>query len=504
MDKLRNRQRIFCGGYILSGKPCLVVLCVVLALVMAQACSNGPTETAADAAVGGSTDDDNNTKDSTENGDDDKSGDGDGITDNTDSNSHKVNGEPDDESNYLFSPDEIRTYEIKLSEKNLAFLDRDPAAEQYVEGELVFEGQTISPVGIRYKGSAGAFSICTGGGFGGIGNAAKTCPKMSMKVKINWQDPDALFYGVRKLQFHAMNSDDSLMREQLGYRTFRAMGIAAPRTAYVRLLINGELEGLFLLVEQVDGRFTRSRFQEGGKGNLYKEVWPVHLNANPYRRALRTNEDEDPSFARPRALASELRNAEPDARKAVVDRWMDLDYILRYVAADRVILHDDGPFHWYCGIPVAQGSNPGNCGNHNYYWYEAQNMDRFWIIAWDLDLAFGGNESTFLEDTWNNRQPDCNMPFWGLFGQRPPACDPLIYTWGGLTEPYRKAIDELLAGPFSVQTVNSHLDKWDAHIEDAVAEASKLPGHLSVNGWKAALDDFKGAIKSQRDGLANE
>ena len=46
------------------------------------------------------------------------------------------------------------------------------------------------------------------------------------------------------------------------------------------------LERLFALVEEVDGRFARSRFSESGKGNVYKEVWPVHTSPTPYREAL--------------------------------------------------------------------------------------------------------------------------------------------------------------------------------------------------------------------------
>ncbi len=494
-----------------------MVLAVMLTFLSAFACNTGTAAKFDTDASGSSTDEDepkegSDTLDDNDGRDDDngtndvadpkETDEDEAPNDTAEQDGEAVIAEPSDEAAYLFSPDVVRTYELRLSNQNLAFLDADPAKEEYVEGELVFEDQTIGPVGIRYKGSAGAFSGCTGGNMGGFGSTAKTCPKMSMKVKFNWKDPDALFYGVRKLQFHAMNSDDSLMREQLGYRTFRAMGIAAPRTAYVRLLINGQLEGVFLLVEQIDGRFTRSRFGEGGKGNLYKEVWPVHLRANPYRKALRTNEDEDPSFARPMALASELKDANRDAREAIVARWMDIDYTLRYVAVDRVIKHDDGPFHWYCGIQIAQGNNPGTCGNHNYYWYEAMKTDRFWIIAWDLDLAFGGNETITLTDAWNNRGPSCNVPTFGMFGQRPAACDPLIYAWGGMTDPYQQAIDELVSGPFSAKVVDELLNKWEAQVRSAVVEAAKRQGHLQVNAWQAALSELKRAINRQRTQLS--
>ncbi len=407
--------------------------------------------------------------------------------------------EPDDEASYLFSADTIRTFELRLSKKNLTFLDSNPQAEQYVEGEVEFEGQTVSPVGIRYKGSIGAFAPCTAG-FSGSKFGAKSCPKLSMKVKINWEDPEARLFGLKKLQFHAMNQDSSCMREQLGYHMYREMGIAAPRTAYVRLLINGKLEGLFLLVEQIDGRFTRSHFQEGGKGNLYKEVWPIHNNPKPYQNALRTNEDENPSFDRPLTLARELTNAAPEDLPAIVEYWMDTEYTLRYIAVDRIIGHNDGPMHWYCGMTGAQGNNPGKYGNHNYYWYESEDSDRFWLIPWDLDMALGGNPSTALKTPWNNRQPNCkSCP---MFGQRPAACDPLIYTWGDISGPYEEAVAELISGPFSTEVVDGLLNKWSELIDSAVKEASGLQGHITVSAWQKNIKSLRTIINRQRERMS--
>ena len=105
-------------------------------------------------------------------------------------------------SDYIFDQNILHTFELNLPESNLAEIDADPVAEKYVEGSLTFNGETISPVGIRYKGSIGAFvnalsrnNLFNPGGF-------KTSTKLSMKVKINWLDSDTTFYRLKKLQFH--------------------------------------------------------------------------------------------------------------------------------------------------------------------------------------------------------------------------------------------------------------------------------------------------------------
>ena len=66
-------------------------------------------------------------------------------------------------SDYIFDQESLHTFELKIPGTSLRKIDSDPVKEEYVEGILIFEGDTLSPVGIRYKGSVGAFVGCTSG-----------------------------------------------------------------------------------------------------------------------------------------------------------------------------------------------------------------------------------------------------------------------------------------------------------------------------------------------------
>ena len=66
-------------------------------------------------------------------------------------------------SEFIFDQNVLHTFELKIPKEDLEKIDSDPVAEQYVEGMLIFKGDTISPVGIRYKGSIGAFVGCVDG-----------------------------------------------------------------------------------------------------------------------------------------------------------------------------------------------------------------------------------------------------------------------------------------------------------------------------------------------------
>ena len=142
------------------------------------------------------------------------------------------------DSEYIFDQNKLHTFQLNISESALAILDQDPAAEEFVEGALIFEGDTISPVGVRYKGSIGAFVGCLSGSNPFDPSGFKTCTKLSMKVKINWEGREDKFFELKKLQFHSMNNDPSQMRERLGYYLFGAMGVPTPRAVHALSLIH--------------------------------------------------------------------------------------------------------------------------------------------------------------------------------------------------------------------------------------------------------------------------
>lgn len=408
-----------------------------------------------------------------------------------------------EDSDYIFDQDKLHTIELNLPEGALAYLDADPTAEVYVEGSLTFEGETISPVGIRYKGSVGAFVNCLSGGDWANPSGYKTCTKLSMKVKINWEGRDEKFYGLKKLQLHSQNLDDSKMRERLGYWLFREMGVPAPRSVHARVLINGIYSGIYALTEQIDGRLTRYNFDDG-KGNLYKEIWPINSNGQPYSEQsylanLKTNEDENPSVDMIRNFGQAIANANDNTIQDVIADWMNVEEIISYAVVDRTIRHDDGPFHWYCG--------GNNCSNHNYYWYEEPTTGTMHLIAWDLDNAFeniisNANPVTPIADGWGETQANCQSFSYGSFQlqQRSAACDKLIGGWAMFEDEYDQLLQQFKEGPFSEAQVNSLLDAWEAQIRDATIEASQMHSDAVSEGtWQFALNKLKGQLEYARN-----
>ena len=400
-----------------------------------------------------------------------------------------------EDSDYIFDQSKLPTFELNLPKSSLLKINGNPTAEEYVEGSITFEGETISPVGIRYKGSIGAFVGCLTGRDWANPSGAKTCTKLSMKVKINWEGRDEQFYGLKKLQFHSQNNDDSQMRERLGYWFYRQMGVPAPRSIHARLLINGEFAGLYALTEQIDGRFTRYNFDDG-EGNLYKEVWPLTSggaanNSAQYLNALKTNEDYNPSVALIESFGREIsQSSDEEELIRQVEKWMDIDKIISYAVVDRTIRNDDGVFHWYCG---------GNsCSNHNFYWYEETDKSKLHLIPWDLDNAFeniisNANPVTPIADKWGQISNNCRPFSSGFLGitQRSAACDRLTYAWTLYDEEYKNRLREFKEGPMAQEVVRENIETWAAQIRDATIEASQAHGDaITISSWEKAMVDL--------------
>ena len=406
------------------------------------------------------------------------------------------------ESDYIFDQEQLHTFELKIPESALSILDQDPAAEEYVEGTLIFEGDTLSPIGVRYKGSVGAFAGCLSGLNIFSPSGYKTCTKLSMKVKINWKGREDKFYKLKKLQFHSMNNDPSQMRERLGYYLFDAMGVPAPRAVHARLVINDTYVGVFALVEQIDNRFIKENFDDD-EGNLYKEIWPLNMEGIPYtegeyKAALKTNEDNNPNVSIIRDFGSSIAEANTSKARNIVEQSMSIEDLISYVVVDRTIKHDDGPFHWYCFA--------GNCNNHNYFWYEEPEIEKLHLIPWDLDHAFeniiGNNSVTAIKDDWGETSNNCEPYNTGFPGIRQwsAACDKLTKVWATYDDEYDQTKQALINGPMSADNVNRLLQFWQDQIRDATLEAHEQHiDAVSLNQWEEAVIELQSQIDFARD-----
>ncbi len=385
---------------------------------------------------------------------------------------------PDDESAWVFDESALRTYTLTLDPAVWDNLQATAQDEVYAPAELQVDGEQLPQVGLRFKGAVGTLEAC----FDDTG--ALVCSKLSMKIKFDEYDPEQRLHGLKRLNFNSMRTDRSEMHERLAYRLFREMGVPAPRANHARLIVNGEYRGVFSLVEEIDGRFTSSRFAPGN-GNLYKAQWPNTDNLATLTEHLETNEDQ-PEHSAMIAFYGALRDASPEDLAQVLERFTDVNQLFAFVAVDRAINNWDGMTGFYCF--------GDSCNNDNYYFYQHDAEPRFTLLPWDLDNTFTVPSPFEAVPSALAIPADCSARYSVFSGVsvQAPACDPLI---GGVarSDParVRAEMTRFLDGAFTLERMHGWLDAWQAQIDPAVAEDTHGP---RLDAFRAAVNRLRGDL----------
>jgi hypothetical protein len=399
--------------------------------------------------------------------------------------------DPDDElpdgDHAIFDREILHHFDLEVDPQDWAWLQSNARLEEYVPATLVYEGIRIEGAAVRFKGGFGSLHGCFDGD-------TRICPKLSLKVSFTKFTQGGRFHGLRKLVLNSSVRDPTFLRERLSYDLFRAAGLPSSRTAAATVAVNGAPQGLFVLVEQIDKSYVRDRFEERG-GNLYKEVWPQFDWADPYRGALKTNE-EIGDVSRMVAFHQAIQDG------ADVSPFVDVEAMARYLAVDHATDNWDGIRGWYCHLDFPW------CFNHNFYWYETPG-GRLSLLVWDLDHTFGTANGD-LGRSWADPAPSgcqavplCEL--WGIdpcpeafqpIGLRAPQCDPLLAhvheTARGTT---LAALRELVEGPLGAPAVGDLLTRRRAVIRDAVAADPHGPG---LPAWEHANGQLDQVLAAQR------
>jgi len=365
--------------------------------------------------------------------------------------------------------------------------------EEYVPAAVritapAFAEQTFAKVGLRHKGQNTLHQCWDGNG---VRNHGGLCQKLSFKVKFDEYDDDERLDGLKRLNLHAASLDPTKLRELLGYATYREFGVQAPRALPARVYVNDAFQGLFIAVEDPDGRFTKAHFQDGPDGNLYKEVWPrVDVSDQAFAAALETNE-ELADVSGMRAFAVAINDSTPENFLERMKDWTDVEALLRYIAVDRAIKNWDGITAFYSPLSP-----------HNFYWYQDSSATpRFHLIPWDLDNTFWAfdpftDPQSWVKavpvPNWNVKPSSCEpRSVWAIDGGvkvTPSRCDPLLDLlarsgW----EHFVSLGHELLAGPAHPSSLQEKVEAALALIAPIVSEDPTI----ELPAWEAAVAEFQ-------------
>jgi spore coat protein H len=393
----------------------------------------------------------------------------------------------------FFAEERVLDVRLTMSQANWQELEDHGNREQFVASAATLSGSdfpavSFDAIGVRHKGSYSLHHCWDE--FGGVRSHADECAKLSLKLKFDEYDSALRLDGLKRLNLHAVSGDETKLRDLMGYAIFREFGIDASRVMPARVYVNDRLLGLFMAVEEVDGRFTKAHFPEGADGNLYKEIWPsAEVSDDDFVAALETNE-ETADVSDMRDFAEAVAASSADDFLERMEPWIDLDRTLRYLVVDRALKNWDGITAFYS--PVTP---------HNFFWYHEDSRDgRFHLIPWDLDNVLWEFDPFMHPEQWATAPPvpdwnstplDCSpRAVWEAGGETqvtPPRCDPFLDLLARTSWPrFVELGNQFLAGQFSLDRLTTRLEAHRARIAPIVA----LDPTLDLEAWQVAVADF--------------
>jgi hypothetical protein len=411
-----------------------------------------------------------------------------------------------DRSGIVFDQNQIREYHLTMSTADETELDLYGNREEYLPATLRYSGGGIDTsfgtVGLRHKG-AWSLHHCWDDNGGVRDFTDYSCKKLSYKIKFTEYNPDTRFYSLKKINLHAMAGEHTKLKDRLAYSIYNDFGIIAPRTMHAKVYVNGVYKGLFIAVEQIDGRFTARNWPLGGDGNLYKEAWPsIYQTEGGFLSHLKTNNDpeDNPDVSDFLAFAQAVDQATDANFREVLAPWVDLEQTLRYMAIDRAFKHWDGVIGFY-----------SQATPHNFYFYHddgPQNI--FHLIPWDLDNVLW-EQDPYMDPPasygvspipdWNVLPSSCqSRPVWSAnstTGLVPPACDKFMRLMAKNMWPeFQQIGQELLNTAFSAASVNAKLNAWQTQIAPEIPRDPIIP--TSYYRWSDAVADLRNIITQAR------
>ncbi|MFI6579184.1 CotH kinase family protein [Nocardiopsis sp. NPDC050513] len=274
---------------------------------------------------------------------------------------------------------------------------REEGEKEYIRADVVIDGTAVSDVGLRLKGNSTLMGLRSDGGdgedadTGRAGGPSATTLSDDQPETLPWLISFDEFAEGRAYQGHteialrpATSTSDTALNEALALELTAADGQTAQDHAFTSVTVNGGEAATRILVDAPDAQWADAL----GDGVLYKagaEGSLEYLGGDPtdYEDAFTQINDEGGHDLQPvMDLLEFIEEADDEEFAEELDAYLDTEAFARYLALQALISNGDAM------------DGPGN----NYYlWYDTEE-ERFTVLSWDLNGAFGGMGMGFGAD----------------------------------------------------------------------------------------------------------
>lgn len=302
------------------------------------------------------------------------------------------------ELDLVFDPSKVSATYIDLPAASIKKLN-SYNNEKYVAAKfrMVYDGKetTQIDVGIRIKGTTTHSRL------------SNTYYRPSFKIKFDWAKgfEKQTFFGKKSLTLNAFVQDNSRLHETYAYKTYRAMGVPAPRTGYTTITFEGKdlpnqpKRGLYLLLESEDEEFFAENFTD-----VTQHVYENNHDVTDFDKAKVGGNVEVSTYFKVKQGWKATPNRD-DLRALVgavntsgatfwnnLDTYTDREKLIMLFAVDNFT----GNWDTYSG-PL-----------RNNFTFRSNVMGKFTFVPWGTDQSFG--ENLFNDPGARVRYPGYTLP----------------------------------------------------------------------------------------------
>ncbi len=243
----------------------------------------------------------------------------------------------------------------------------------YYPADMTWKGVTVRNIGIRSRGSGTRNGI-----------------KPGLRVDFNRYLTNQEFLGLKAVILDNTYSDASNIRESVAMKLYARVGLPTPREAHVRLYVNNEYIGIYVIIESIDRTFISRLFgaaeanTETG-GYLFEYKWLYAWNfeypgpdlaayAGLFRPQTRETDAISTLFGPIEGMVRAINESSDENFASAVGAYLDLTEVMKYLAVESFTVEWDGL--------------AGNWAANNFYLYRFKEGGVSQLIPWDRDNAF--------------------------------------------------------------------------------------------------------------------
>lgn len=210
------------------------------------------------------------------------------------------------------------------------------------------------------------------------GSFTRIFRKKSLRISLN----EGRWHGNRRIALDAMGTDPSYLREWAAWDLAHSLGMTGPIARMVRLHLNDKYIGPFMAFDWIDPAMLERRGL-GGDGILHHPIDSAYCgdfrspNIAELKRCWFDLSREPGDFSELSLLSAELAETPTENFHELLERRFDVDSVINWIVMNSITSSTD-------------------TYNKNYFLYYSRKTEKWIVIPWDYDLAFGRNADPAL------------------------------------------------------------------------------------------------------------